>query len=184
MGLARGLLFVGMDDVAILLGPEFEDAEYVVPVDRLRAGGNRVVIVGTDAGVMLRGRRGRANVTVDLAARDADPLRFGLLLIPGGHSPDNLRTDEGVVRFVQRFWQTKRPLAAMGHGAQLLIEADVVRGVRLTSSPSVRRDLENAGARWLEGPVVEDGALVTLRRSHELEALCDLVFGRFAARAA
>src|SRR5689334_24281649 len=103
-----------------------------------------------------------------------------MLLIPGGHSPDHLRMDESVVRFVRRFWETGKPVAAICHGPQLLIDADVVRGVTLTSWPSVRKDLENAGARWVDQPVVEDGRLITSRKPADLDAFCAAVLGRLS----
>jgi len=78
-----------------------------------------------------------------MTAAGVDPLDFDMLLIPGGHSTDHLRTSRAVVSFVRRFCESGRPVAAICHGPQLLIEADAVRGRRLTSWPSVRKDLEN-----------------------------------------
>jgi protease I len=173
-----------MATIAIPLGEEFEDSEFQVPCERLRDAGHDVVVVGGDADARLHGKRGRVTATTDAAARDVDAGRFDLLLIPGGHSPDHLRTDPSVVRFVRRFWDTGKPVAAICHGPQLLIEADVVRGATLTSWPSVRRDLENAGARWVDAPVVEDGRLITSRKPDDLDAFCAAILGRLAQRAA
>ncbi len=173
-----------MATIAALVGDEFEDSELQVPCERMRGAGHQVAVVGTDAGVRVRGKRGQVTVTADLAARDADPGRFDLLFIPGGHSPDHLRTHADVMRLVRKFWDTGKPVAAICHGPQLLIEADVVRGVTLTSWPSVRKDLENAGARWVDQPVVEDGRLITSRKPQDVDAFSAAVLGRLAQRAA
>jgi len=90
--------------------------------------------------------------------------------IPGGHSPDRLRMDEELVDFVRRFGESGRPIAAICHGPQLLIEADLVRGRTLTSWPSIRKDLENAGASWVDREVVEDGELISSRQPQDAEA--------------
>jgi deglycase len=143
-----------------------------------------VVVVGIEAGALVHGKRGRASATTHVAAVEADPARFDLLLIPGGHSPDNLRMEEQVVDFVKRFLATGEPVAAICHGPQLLIEADAVRGMTLTSWPSIRKDLENAGAKWIDEPVVEDRWLITSRRPHDVDAFSAAVLGRLARHAA
>ena len=89
---------------------------------------------------------------------------FDALVIPGGHSPDHIRTDATVVEFVRRFAESGRPLAAVCHGPQLLIEAGVVEGRTMTSWPSVKTDLVNAGARWVDEQVVTDGSFITARK--------------------
>lgn len=159
-----------MARVAIPLAEGFEDSEYEVPRSRLEEAGHECVVVGSKAGQTVTGKRGRAEAVVDEAASALDPEGFDALLIPGGWSPDHLRTDPGVVDFVRRLVDTGRPVAAVCHGPQLLIEAEQVEGRTLTSYPSVRKDLENAGARWLDEEVVVDGPLVTSRKPDDLEA--------------
>src|SRR5262245_23559556 len=105
-------------------------------------------------------RAGKA-ATVDRSAALTQAGEFDALVIPGGYPPDHLRLDRGVVDLVRRFTASGRPVAAVCHGPQLLIEADAVRGRTLTSWPSVRTGLENAGARWVDRQVVEDGNLIT-----------------------
>jgi len=107
------------------------------------------------------------------AASDRDPDEFDALLIPGGYSPDHLRMDRDVVAFVLDFSATGKPIAAVCHGPQLLIEADLVRGKQVTSWPSVRRDLENAGAVWVDREVVIDDPLITSRKPDDLGAFSD-----------
>ena len=167
-----------MARVAMPVGDEFEDAEVTVPCERLRAAQHEVTIVGTEKGATVRGKRGRATVRVDVAAASADPREFDALVIPGGHSPDHLRLDAGVVSLVRRFSETGKTVAAVCHGPQLLIEADVVRGKTLTSWPSIRKDLENAGARWIDRQVVEDGNLITSRKPDDLEAFSAAILRR------
>ncbi len=130
---------------------------------RLREAGHEVVIVGERAGEAVRGKRAQTAATVDSSAEGLYPGDFDALVIPGGYSPDHLRLNPAVVSFVQGFFATGKPVAAICHAAQLLIEAEVVRGKTMTSWPSVRKDLENAGASWVDQEVVEDGNLITSR---------------------
>ncbi|MHA7838323.1 MAG: type 1 glutamine amidotransferase domain-containing protein [bacterium] len=150
----------------------FEDSELTVPMQRLREGGHEVTLLGSEAGVKVRGKRGEASVEIDETADHVLPEDFDLLVIPGGHSPDRLRVDPRIVDFVRRFFESGRPVAAICHGPQLLIEADVVRGKTLTSWPSVRRDLENAGATWIDRELVEDENLITSRKPGDLDVFC------------
>lgn len=120
----------------------------------------------------VEGKRGRSRVRVEASAEGADPTDFDALLVPGGWSPDRLRTDADTVDFVRRFAASGRPMAAICHGPQLLIEADLVKGRTLTSWPSVRTDLRNAGADWVDEEVVIDENLVTSRKPDDLDAFC------------
>lgn len=106
---------------------------------------------------------------VDLPLRRAAAAKFDALLLPGGvRSPDELRTNPEAVAFVREFFAAGKPVAAICHGPQLLIEADVVEGRKVTSFPSVRRDLINAGANWVDEPVVTDRGLVTSRKPDDI----------------
>jgi protease I len=167
-----------MARIVIPLADDFEDSEFSIPYGRLREAGHDVTVVGRGEGDVVEGKRGEATVPLDAAAAAVDPTSFDLLLIPGGWSPDHLRTDAAVVRLVRDFVATGRPVAAVCHGPQLLIEADAVRGRTVTSWPSVRRDLENAGATWVDREVVEDGNLITSRKPADLEAFSDAIIRR------
>jgi protease I len=164
-----------MSKIAVPLADDFEDTEFSVPLDRLVSEDHEIVVIGDEAGSEVEGKRHRVTAEVDMTAEGIDPLDFDMLLIPGGHSPDHLRTNRAVVSFVRRFCESGRPVAAICHGPQLLIEADAVRGRRLTSWPSVRKDLENAGATWVDREVVEDRNLITSRKPDDLDAFCDAV---------
>jgi protease I len=167
-----------MAHIACLVGPEFEDSELKVPVDRLREAGHEVELLGTAGGLELRGKRGKVVVKTDAAVDERRPDQYDALVIPGGHSPDHLRTDHDVVQFVREFAASGRPIAAVCHGPQLLIEAGVVDGVRMTSWPSVRTDLRNAGAEVVDEEVVEDRQFITSRKPDDLEAFSRALLAR------
>jgi protease I len=154
---------------------DFEDSEFTVPFDRLKNAGHEVTVFGSKAGEIVVGKRGQARATVERVASGLDPDDFDALVIPGGYSPDHLRLDEDVVAFVRRFYETGKPVASICHGPQLLIEADVVKGRRMTSWPSIRTDLVNAGAKWVDCEVAVDGNLITSRKPADLDAFCDQI---------
>ena len=172
-----------MARIAIPIGDDFEDSELTVPRELLRDAGHEIVTVGVEAGRTVAGKRGREHVLVDARAADCDPAAFDAVVIPGGYSPDHLRTDAGVVTFLRSFGATGRTIDAVCHGPQLLIEADLVRGRTVTSWPSVRKDLVNAGAAWVDRPVVEDANLITSRKPEDLEAFCAAILRRLAGHA-
>ena len=105
-------------------------------------------------------------------------------MIPGGYSPDHLRMDKSVVKFVGDAVRAGKIIAAVCHGPQLLIEADAVEDKKLTSWPSVRTDLLNAGAKWVDKEVVIDGKLITSRKPEDLDAFVAAIQQRLAARKA
>jgi len=159
-----------MARIAFVLGEDFEDSEFRKPYDALRAAGHQIDVLGVEGGEHVNGKRGRERVKLDASVTEKDPASYDALVIPGGHSPDHLRMEPGVVRFVQKFVQTGKLVAAVCHGPQLLIEAEAVDGKTLTSWPSVRTDLLNAGAKWVDRQVVVDGALITSRKPEDLDA--------------
>jgi protease I len=167
-----------MARVAMPVGEDFEDVELTQPRTALTAAGHQVVMIGTRKGERVHGKRGQATTAIDCTAADVDPDEFDALVIPGGYSPDHLRTDKDMVAFVRRFAATDKPVAAICHGPQLLIEADAVEGREVTSWPSVRTDLENAGARWVDRAVVEDDNLITSRGPDDLPAFCEAILQR------
>lgn len=159
-----------MAKIAMILGQDFEDVEYRRPFDQLRSEGHEIEVLGKSGGERVEGKQGDETVTIDAAAGDRDPASYDALVLPGGYGPDQLRTDDRVVSFIREFADTGKPIAAVCHGPQLLIEAGVVAGRTMTSWPSVKTDLMNAGARWVDEEVVQDGPFVTSRKPDDLDA--------------
>jgi protease I len=173
-----------MAKVAMPLAPDFEDSEFTLPFENLRKAGHEVTIIGSAPGKTISGKRGQATATIDSNAKELRPQDFDALVIPGGYSPDKLRLDKDIVSFTKSFAETGKLIAAVCHGPQLLIEADAVKGRTLTSWPSVRKDLVNAGANWIDQEVVEDGNLITSRKPDDLEAFCRVILKRLGGSSA
>jgi protease I len=160
--------------VAILIEDEFEDRELTGPLTALRAAGADVVVVGPRAGVPFRGKRGES-VTSDLAAGAARMRDFDALVIPGGHAPDRMRLRHAMVDMARDAMQEGKPVAAICHGPQVLISANVLRGRTLTCWPSIAIDVKNAGGLYVDKPVVEDGNLITSRKPDDVPAFSDAI---------
>lgn len=157
--------------VAILATDGFELSELRSPKDALLAAGATIKLVSIKSGSIKGWSGGNwdGTETVDLTLDDADA--FDALLLPGGViNPDKLRMNAGAVAFVRSFMDAKKPVAAICHGPWLLAEADVVRGRKMTSYASIKTDLVNAGAAWVDEEVVVDRGLVTSRSPADLLA--------------
>ena len=154
--------------VAVLAEEGFEDSELVEPVRAMRDEDARVVIVGSGTRTIYGGKRGKAKVTADATADQVSVNGFDAIIIPGGYAPDKMRLHQPMVDLVKQFFDAGKPVAAICHGPQLLISADVVRGRRVTSWPSIAVDLRNAGADWVDQPVVQDGNLITARKPSDI----------------
>ena len=159
--------------ILIIATHGFEQAELEVPRDKLRAAGAMVKVASTD-GKAIRGWNhtdwGRTS-DADMKMADARCEDFDALVIPGGQmNPDTLRINEDAMRVVREFVKSGKTVAAICHGPWLLVQADAVRDRQVTSWKSVRKDLENAGARWVDRNVVTDGAITTSRSPADLEA--------------
>jgi len=164
-----------MARIAFVLGEDFEDSEFRTPYDALKNAGHTVDVLGAKAGEVVKGKLGKEQVKIEASAADQEPSSYDALVIPGGYSPDHLRINQGVVAFVERMVRDGKLVAAVCHGPQLLIEADVVRGKTVTSWPSVKTDLKNAGATWVDREVVADGNLITSRKPADLPAFSEAI---------
>jgi len=160
-------------NVLIIATHGFEQSELEVPRNRLEEAGATVTIAAPDAG-HISGWEKRdwcRSVPVNMTLRDVDPTDHDALVLPGGQmNPDTLRGNADALALVRAFLAAGKPVAAICHAPWLLIEVDAVRGRDVTSWPTVRKDLENAGATWIDQPVVIDGALITSRSPLDLEA--------------
>jgi protease I len=155
--------------IACLLASGFEDSEFRIPYDRLRNAGYAVEIIGVRAGEELKGYKGKETVKAEKGIDQVKPQDYQALLIPGGQSPDHLRADPRMVQFVKAFDALKRPIAAVCHGPQLLLSARLVKGRTLTAWKTVQGDLEQAGAKVVDQPVVIDQNWITSRQPEDLE---------------
>ena len=159
--------------IAILATDGFEQSELVEPKKSLTEAGAHVDVVAPKWGA-IRGWKTDNwgdEVAVDVALGEADPESYDALVLPGGVlNPDSLRTNAAAVGFVRSFFEQHKPVAAICHGPWILVEADVLAGRRVTSYPSIRSDLVNAGAHWEDAEVVEDDGLVTSRSPDDLPA--------------
>src|SRR5215813_7435082 len=168
--------------IAMLVEDEFEDRELTGPLDALRAAGATVTIVGPTAGATFRGKRGEAVVTADIAAGTARMTNFDALVIPGGHAPDKMRMRHAMVDLARDAMEAGKPVAAICHGAQLLISAGVLRGRTLTCWPSIAIDVKNAGGLYVDKPVVEDRNLITSRKPDDVPAFSDAIIRAVSAQ--
>ena len=161
--------------VAILVTNGFERSELVEPRNALHAEGASVEIVSLkkEAVKSWNHQQWGEEFEIDEHIDEALSKHYDALVLPGGvMNPDFLRMDERAVAFVRKFVTGGKPVGAICHGAWTLVEADVVRGRRVTSYPSLKTDLRNAGADWVDGEVVVDQNLVTSRRPDDLPAFC------------
>lgn len=163
--------------VAVLSDTGFEESELTSPVARLKEEGAIVHIISSKAG-KIRGMKGDhewgAEVQVDKVVADANAEDYQGLVIPGGVlNPDSVRKNEDALRFVKAFFEAGKPVAAICHGPQVLISAEVVEGRTMTSTKTVKIDLINAGAKWVDEEVVVDQGLVTSRSPADLPAFND-----------
>ncbi|MFS2221269.1 type 1 glutamine amidotransferase domain-containing protein [Pantoea sp. B65] len=157
--------------IAVLITDEFEDSEFTSPVDAWTKAGHEVVTIEMTAGKTVTGKQGKASVKIDKDIDHVHPAEFDALLLPGGHSPDTLRSDDRFVAFTKEFVASGKPVFAICHGPQLLISANGVRGRKMTAVKAIAVDLKNAGADFYDKEVVVDNdKLVTSRTPEDLPA--------------
>jgi protease I len=174
--------------IAFLVANEgIEEVELTKPRQAVLAAGGRPYLIAPEAGQaqamhhMDKGDR----FEVDLTTADAEPGEFDALVLPGGvANPDQLRTDDDAVAFIKTIFETGKPVAAICHGPWTLVEADVLRGRTLTSWPSLRTDITNAGGAWVDEEVHVSrqgpNVLLTSRKPDDLPAFCDELIRQFS----
>ena len=168
--------------VAILATDGFEQSELFTPLEALKNAGAQVEIVS------LQGSSIKAwnekdwgkTINVDRLVNEVSVGEYDALMLPGGvMNPDKLRKEKNVVEFVRDFLQSGKPIAAICHAPQLLIETGLLADKRITSYPSIKTDLINAGANWLDEEVVTDHGLITSRSPADLPAFCKKMIEEF-----
>jgi protease I len=169
--------------IAMLVADGFEQVELTVPCEAIKKAGGKPVLVSLKSGQIQgmhhfdKGDKFDVNQTVE----DSSAEDFDGLLLPGGiANPDTLRMDKHAVEFVRDFVEAKKPIAAICHGPWTLVEADAVRGRTLTSWPSLKTDIENAGGTWVDEECHVDNGLVTSRKPADLAAFCAKAIEEFA----
>lgn len=166
--------------IALLAANGFEDSELTKPLEAVTAAGAQVTIISEEAGDFT-GKDG-TKITADKAVNEVNARDFDALLLPGGvANPDHMRMNTSAVIFVCDFFKQHKPVAAICHAPWLLIEAGVVMGRELTSWPSLKTDLINAGAAWVDREVVVDDGLVTSRKPDDIPVFIDKMLEAFAA---
>jgi protease I len=170
--------------IAILAADGVEQPELEQPRDAITQAGGTTELLSLEEGE-IQAVNGDINPSVtfpvDKAVADASAEDYDGLLLPGGvANPDNLRMDADAIRFVQEFFKTGKPVGVICHGPWTLVEADLVRGRTLTSYPSIRTDIRNAGGNWVDEEVVVDEGLVSSRKPDDLPAFCAKIVEEYA----
>jgi protease I len=169
--------------VAILMTDGVEQVEYLEPRQFLEQHGAQVVLIAPkEKGETVQGFNHLTpadTFAVELDVRDARADDFDALVLPGGvANPDNLRMNNTVVALIREFARQDKPVAAICHGPWTLIDAGIAEGKRLTSWPSLKEDIRNAGGEWVDEPVVMDGKLVTSRKPDDIPAFNQAILQR------
>lgn len=170
-------------NIAILSESGFEEVELTEPLKRLKEEGATVHVISSKSGKIKAWNHDHWSIEVDVdkTIDEANADDYDGLVLPGGViNPDQLRVNEDAIKFVKAFFEAGKPVAAICHGPQTLINADVVKGRKLTSVKNISQDLINAGADWSDEEVVVDQGLVTSRTPEDLPAFNDKIVEEFA----
>ncbi len=157
--------------VAILVENLYEDLEFWYPYYRLKEEGAEVTVVGTGSSQLYRGKHG-LEARPDITAEQADPGKFDAVVIPGGYAPDYMRRYPALLDFVRGMHGQGKVVAAICHAGWVLASAGLTKGLTMTCFSSIREDVVNAGANYVDRPVVKDGNVITSRFPADLPAFC------------
>jgi protease I len=167
--------------IGVLVEDGFDDQELAAITEHLRAAGVDLVLIGPVASRTYTARDGSATVTSEIAPGAARDRALSALVIPGGYAADRLRMRHSMVDLVRASVEADRPVAAIGHGAQLLISARVVHHRTLTCWPSIAVDVKNAGALYVDRPAVQDGPVITARKLDDVPQFVAAILGSIGA---
>lgn len=159
---------IHLKKVAILIENDFEDYEFQVPYRALQKSGAETIILGSRMNEEYHGKRGIITIKPNGTAAEVRSEDFDAIFIPGGSAPDKIRSNINAIRLIMDGMGQNKLIAAVCHGPQVLIEADQIRQRRVTGFSSIRKDIQNAGATYLDQPVVVDGNLLTARKPADL----------------
>ncbi len=164
--------------VAFVVGPGFEDSEFTVPYEGLKQAGATITLLAPHMGDQYQGKRGDATVDPDATFSEVLSEDFDALVIPGGSAPDQIRANPHVQRLVIDAMAQGKLIAAVCHGPQILIEADQLREKQATGYRAIRKDMQNAGATYVDEAVVTDGNLITSRQPSDLPLFVTMILAR------
>ena len=160
--------------IAVLLEQQYQEMEVWYPVYRLQEAGHQVVLVAPEAGKTYASKLGYP-AKADVAAKDVSAADFAAVVIPGGFCPDYIRRSEAMLKIVRDADAAKTPLAAVCHGPWVLCSTQALKGRKATSFHSIKDDMVNAGATWVDAEVVVDGHVITSRTPADLPAFMKAV---------
>lgn len=166
--------------VAILVENGVEDSEFQIPYTALQQAGAKVTLLGSRMNDEYQGKRGEVSITPDATATEVLSEDFDAIVIPGGAAPDRIRANPNAVSLVMDAMAQGKIVAAVCHGPQVLIEADQLRGKQATGFRAIRKDIQNAGATYIDEPVVVDQNLITARRPGDLPIFTTTLLSRLA----
>ncbi len=169
--------------VAMLIEQQYQELEVWYPVYRLREAGAKVLLVGPEAGKTYPSKLGYP-AKADVAAYEVSAKQLDALIAPGGFCPDYLRRSEAIIRLVREVDEAQKPLAAICHGPWVLCSTNALKGRKATGFSSIRDDVVNAGATWVDAEVVVDGHIITSRKPDDLPAFTLALMHAIAASAA
>lgn len=164
--------------VAILIEQGVEDSEFQIPFSALERAGAEVTVLGSRVNEDYAGKQNTLSRKADATTTDARAADFDAVVIPGGMAPDKMRTNMKTVRFVEDAVNQGKLVAAICHGPQVLIEGDLLRGKRATGFRAIRKDMQNAGAEYVNAALVVDGNLITSRRPGDLPIFTTAILRR------
>ena len=174
MGVRRSVPASGR--VAILVENLYEDLEFWYPYYRLKEEGIEITVIGTGSNSLYRGKHG-LEAKPDMAVDKADPKMFDAVVIPGGYAPDYMRRYPALLDFVRQIHDQGRIVAAICHAGWVLASAGLAKGLTMTCFSSIKEDMVNAGANYVDKPVVRDRNVITSRFPADLPAFCREVIG-------
>ncbi|MCX8182607.1 MAG: type 1 glutamine amidotransferase [Candidatus Methanomethyliaceae archaeon] len=160
-----------MKKILIMLDEGVEESEFIYPYYRFQEEGYEVVICASRAKETYVGKHG-VPFRSEISPKDVKIEEYDAVIIPGGRAPDRMRVNADLVKIVKDAYEKGKVIAAVCHGPQMLIEADVLRGKKATCWKSVATDIKNAGATFVDAPVVVDGKIVTSRMPSDLPSFC------------
>ena len=160
--------------ILIFVAPEFEDSELIYPKYRMLEAGAKVVIAGPEAKVTYKGKHGNPCQS-DVSFMDVKPKDFDALIIPGGYAPDKIRNDPNVQKITKKLFEEGKLIAFICHAGWVPISAQIIKGIKCTSYFTIKDDLINAGAKWVDEPVVIDRNVISSRSPDDLPFFCPAI---------